>query len=131
MPNKDEVVAAVKIVADFANNPVVGPVKEILDDLLKSVDNEQVSDTVDVSVVDEVSDTTVEQRVTDIKETRQFSPFPTEAPTVISLPVGVFLFCVIIQVELHCQLRVSTTNNLFSVSAAGETLFIPTLENYV
>jgi len=70
MPNKDEVVAAVKIVADFANNPVVGPVKEILDDLLKSVDNEQVSDTVDVSVVDEVSDTTVEQRVTDIKETR-------------------------------------------------------------
>lgn len=70
MPTKDEVVAAAKIVADFAGNPIIGPVKELLDDLVKSVDNEQISDTVEVSVDDELSVAKTEKRVTDIKETR-------------------------------------------------------------
>ena len=69
MATKEEVIAAVNIVADFAGKPVVGVVKELLDDLIKSVNNEKVSDTVEVSV-DEVSDTLTEKRVTDIKETR-------------------------------------------------------------
>ena len=37
MATKDEVVSAVAIVRDFAGNPSVGPVKEILDALEESV----------------------------------------------------------------------------------------------
>lgn len=68
MPTKDEINAAVKIVADFAGNPVIGPVKELLDDLAKSVDISEVSD--NVEEVNKVSETQVEKRVTDVKETR-------------------------------------------------------------
>jgi hypothetical protein len=55
MATKNEIDAAVKIVADFAGNPESGIIAELLKDLKKST---------------EVSVDAVEKRVTDIKETR-------------------------------------------------------------
>ncbi len=55
MASKKEIEAAVKIVSDFAGNPESGIIAELLKDLLKS---------------SEVSETVLEKRVTDVKETR-------------------------------------------------------------
>lgn len=59
MATKDEVVSAVKIVREFAGNPTVGVVKELLDNLEASV-----------SVKTEKTSTAKELRVVDVEETR-------------------------------------------------------------
>jgi hypothetical protein len=59
MATKDEILSAVQIVREFADNPTVGVVKELLDDLEASV-----------SVKTEKVSTAKEVRVVDIEETR-------------------------------------------------------------
>jgi hypothetical protein len=58
MPTQNEIDAAVKLVSDFAGNPVIGPVKELLEELSRSLDNVAVSDNVvaeaDVVTPDEI-----------------------------------------------------------------------------
>lgn len=46
MPTQNEIDAAVKLVGDFAGNPTIGPVKELLEQLAHSLDIVPVSDTV-------------------------------------------------------------------------------------
>lgn len=59
MASFDEVTSAVKIVREFAGNPTIGVVKELLDDLEASV-----------SPKTEKVSTAKEVRVVDIEETR-------------------------------------------------------------
>lgn len=59
MATKDEILAAVKIVDDFAGNPTVGAVAELLRDLTDSA-----------TVTVKTSTPANEVRVVDVKETR-------------------------------------------------------------
>jgi hypothetical protein len=62
MASFDEVVSAVKIVREFAGNPTVGVVKELLDDLEASVATKPTET--------KTSTSTKEVRVVDVEETR-------------------------------------------------------------